>query len=126
MTTLSNNKNTGNIGEEIAANYLRGLGYSIMTRNSTSRWGEIDIIAKKRGTIHFIEVKTRKSRRHGKPVEAVTSQKLKKLLRAIEFYILSHNLSNNKFQIDVIGIVLAQDNKIIEMKYYANAAHLFM
>jgi len=120
-------KQIGSYGEQYSAHYLQGNGFHIIDINSTSRWGEIDIIAEKHGTIHFVEVKTRKSTKQGKPVEAVTYQKLKKLTRAIEFYILSHNLSNKKFQIDVIGIVLTQDNKVIEIKYYPNvAADLFL
>ncbi len=121
------NKQVGSFGEQHSAHYLQKKGFHIIGLNSTSRWGEIDIIAEKDNIIHFIEVKTRKTSKQGKPVEAVTYQKLKKLTRAIEFYILSHNLSNRKFQIDVIGIVLAQDNNVTEMKYYPNvAADLFL
>lgn len=121
------NKKTGSHGESLATSYLKSQGYSIHSKNYTSRWGEIDIIAEKQGTIHFVEVKTRKSTKQGKPVEAVTYQKLRKLMRAIEFYILSHHLSHKKFQIDVIGIQLDKDNKIFEMKHYPNvAADLFL
>lgn len=122
MKTQSNNKLTGAIGEQYAKEYLRNMGYGIWSMNNTSRWGEIDLIAEKDHIIHFVEVKTRKSNRQGRPVEAVTYHKLKKLQRTIEFYILSHNLQNRKFQIDVIGIVLADDNSIIELKYYPNVA----
>lgn len=114
------NKNTGYLGESFAAQYLQKHGFRILEKNSTSRWGEIDIIAEKSGVIHFVEVKTRRSIRHGKPVEAVTYQKLKKLRRSIEFYVHANALHNKKLQFDVIGIELSNDSTVSEMKYYPN------
>ena len=116
------NKQTGAHGESIALSYLKSQGYTIHEKNSTSRWGEIDIIAEKNTVIHFVEVKTRKSTKQGRPVEAVTYLKLKKLLRSIDFYIHANGLYNRKYQIDVIGIQLNDDNKVTEMKYYPNVA----
>lgn len=114
------NKNTGYLGESYAAQYLQKNGFTILEKNSTSRWGEIDIIAEKANVIHFIEVKTRRSLKQGKPVEAVTYQKLKKLRRSIDFYIHANSLYNSKFQMDVIGIQLDVNNQILEMNYYPN------
>lgn len=52
------NQNTGKIGEETACKFLMKHGYQIITRNYWKKWGEIDIIAKKNTTVHFVEVKT--------------------------------------------------------------------
>ncbi|QQS43676.1 YraN family protein [Candidatus Roizmanbacteria bacterium] len=114
------NKKTGSYGESIAIAFLKSKGYAIYAKNSTSRWGEIDIIAEKNNVIHFVEVKTRKSTKQGLPVEAVTYHKITKLLRTVQFYIHSNALYNKKFQIDVIGIRLSEDNTMLEMKYYPN------
>ena len=116
----SSNKRTGSYGESIAASYLQSKGFYIHEKNSTSRWGEIDIVAEKNRIIHFIEVKTRKATRQGRPVEAVTQQKLMKLKRAIDFYIKAHGFFDRKLSIDVIGIQLGDTNQILELKYYQN------
>ena len=53
------NKTLGNIGEKIAYMYLKILGFEIIKCNFRCKYGEIDLIAKKNKTIHFVEVKTR-------------------------------------------------------------------
>ena len=72
---MRENKVTGSIGERIATEYLQKKGYHIIECNAYSRWGEIDIVAEKQNIIIFIEVKTRKSLKQGKPYEAVSYQK---------------------------------------------------
>jgi Holliday junction resolvase-like predicted endonuclease len=54
----SKTQKTGEIGENIAVKFLVKHGYSIIDRNYTKKWGEIDIIAKKQGKLYFIEVKS--------------------------------------------------------------------
>ena len=51
-------KEIGDIGEEYAVNYLKKHRYKILSRNYRKRFGEIDIIAEKKGTVAFVEVKT--------------------------------------------------------------------
>jgi len=69
---------TGKVGEELACHYLQDNGYLILSRNYRSRFGEIDIIAKKGNCIAFIEVKYRKSNKFGEGFEAVSRQKNRK------------------------------------------------
>lgn len=77
----------GKIGEEFAANLLELQGYRILERNFRCRMGEIDLIAEKDGEISFVEVKTRKSARFGRPAEAVNSEKQRRMRKAAEFYL---------------------------------------
>ena len=58
ISTLST-KAIGTMGEDVATAYLQKQGFSIVERNVVRKTGEIDIIAKKRGTLHFVEVKAR-------------------------------------------------------------------
>ena len=72
-------KEFGNKGEDIAIEYLEKRGYIILERNFYCRQGEIDIIAKDKNEIVFIEVKSRSSIQYGCPSEAVNKQKIKEL-----------------------------------------------
>ena len=83
----------GNYFEEKAANFLSSNGYLIVERNFyAKKLGEIDIVALKGEVYHFIEVKS------GDSFEAVyniTSSKLHKLLRSIQYYLKIKNLDVN-------------------------------
>lgn len=94
----------GEIGEEYAYRLLKNNGYQVIQRNFRSKIGEIDIIALQSGTLVFVEVKTRWSRKFGKPEEAVTPRKLNKIKRIGEYYLLTHPNLPKKLRIDVVAI----------------------
>lgn len=71
-------KNMGLWGEDKAVEFLKVKNYTILVRNYHSRFGEIDIIARKQNTIIFVEVKTRKNTAFGFPAEFVDYQKQQK------------------------------------------------
>ena len=64
----------GNWGEDAAVRYLKTRGYEILDRNYRSSWGEIDIIARQRDVLAFVEVKTRQCLKFGRPAAAVTRE----------------------------------------------------
>lgn len=99
----------GKIGEDLASKYLEAAGYIIIERNFLARQGEIDIIAKDKKELVFIEVKTRTSDIYGKPVEAVNTQKQKHLLNTIKYYLYSKHLENEFIRIDVIEVYFNND-----------------
>ena len=71
-----NNRKFGCAGEDLACRYLEKNGYEILERNKHySRFCEIDIIAKYKDTVIFVEVKTRKTDNFGIPFEAITRTK---------------------------------------------------
>ena len=110
-------KNTGVEGEKLAVQYLTRQNHKILTTNyHYKRFGEIDIITLKNNTLHFVEVKTRKSNSHGYGYEAVDRRKLAKLLRTAQAFLDQHNYTNYSYQFDIISILLA--NEIID--YYEN------
>ena len=85
------NKNgLGNLGEDYACTVLEELGYELLDRNFRSRFGEIDIIAKKEGYLCFVEVKTRGQSSMGRPAESVTVSKQKKIVKTVEYYLVRH------------------------------------
>jgi putative endonuclease len=65
----------GRQGEELAVNHLKRLGYRIICRNYRCSLGEIDIIARHRGVLVFVEVKSRRSEAFGSPKLAITPAK---------------------------------------------------
>ncbi len=81
------NKNLGDAGEEMAARYLQQQGFEILGRNLRYRRGELDIVARRRGELHFIEVRTR-STAFLHPFETITEGKKKSLRRAAEAWLL--------------------------------------
>lgn len=84
--------------EEEACGFLKTLGFEIMERNFFSKFGEIDIIALKKGVLHFIEVK---SGENFDPIYAITPTKLKKIIKTIRCY-LSQKNPNSDFCIDAL------------------------
>ena len=96
--------NFGKHAETLASWYLRLHGYKILARNFHSRFGEIDIIAKKLGTIAFVEVKAR-SNGTVAPAYAVTEQKREKIIKTAHHFITKYSLFNADMSFDVIEIV---------------------
>lgn len=99
----------GKIGEDLSSKYLEDAGYTIIERNFMARQGEIDIIAKDKKELVFIEVKTRTNDMYGKPIEAVNMQKQKHLLNTIKYYLYSKHLENEFVRIDVIEVYFNND-----------------
>ncbi len=110
----------GDIGENIACNYLERHGFEILDRNYLRKWGELDIVAKNKEIIHFVEVKsvscvtlienvTHVTNTY-RPEENVHPWKLKRLSRAMQTYILEKRLDNLEFQLDIITVKIDQAN----------------
>jgi putative endonuclease len=96
----------GNYGEDIAVDFLKESGYTILDRNFSSRTGEIDIIAKDGEYICFIEVKSRCGMRFGTPGEAVNPTKQHHIYKTAEYYIMKKKLFKFSFRFDVIEVIL--------------------
>ena len=95
---------TGNIGEELARQYVIKQWYHIIETNFTIRWWEIDIIAKKDATWRFIEVKYRKSSTFWDARDALTSKKIHTLKRTIDIYCAQQQIDPDTIQIDFLAI----------------------
>ena len=97
-------KQLGDHGEVFAMNLLEDLGYEILTTKFRSRMGEIDIIARKNGVYHFVEVKTRNGPAYGHPAESVDRNKRQRMVRTAEFYLMRYHIDQAAMQFDVIEI----------------------
>lgn len=106
-----NNKQKGDIGENIASKYLLSNGAEILERNYRIKSGEIDIIAKLDNEIVFIEVKSRSNNKYGYPCESVNYKKISKITNTAKYYILTNNLYNIPIRFDIVEIYF-NENKL--------------
>ena len=94
----------GRFGEEEAAKYLRRHGYRIVETNYSCRFGEIDLIARKRGVIAFVEVKLRKNADFAEAREFVTYGKQRRILKSASLWLAAHGCDELQPRFDVIEI----------------------
>ena len=111
-------KAVGEIGEDIACQFLERKGFKILERNYRKSWGEIDIVAEKAGVVRFVEVKavSRESlpdisrEMDYRPEEMVTLSKLKKVARTAALY-MEGKRDKREFKIDDVGVVLHEGTR---------------
>ncbi|MFA6005127.1 MAG: YraN family protein [Patescibacteria group bacterium] len=106
------NSSIGRQGEDIATSYLIDKGYVIIERNFKVNLGEIDIIAKHRGFLVFVEVKYRTSLYYGEPYEAVNIRKLSKLRRLVDYYYLLNKPTSSP-KIEILSILKTDEKYCI-------------
>ncbi|AEG60082.1 YraN family protein [Desulforamulus ruminis] len=116
-------KALGNRGEEVAAGFLRQLGWKIIERNYRCRMGELDMVATDdQGVLVFVEVRTRSGSSHGLPEESVLLGKQKRLRMLAEYYLLLHPEWRNKpCRFDVLAVQLAARGEIKTVRHIKNA-----
>jgi putative endonuclease len=105
-------KNTGILGEQLARNFLKKKGYRILETNYRCRQGEIDIIARQKDCLVFVEVRTRTSLEYGAPEESISSNKIKHLERAIYHYLQCHRNLPENWRADLVAVELDSGHKV--------------
>ena len=126
----------GDLGENIACDFLIRRGYEIIEKNYLEKWGEIDIVAKRGKIMHFVEVKSVRS--YLQPVPHVTNRgvthgtqsgyrpednmhpwKLKRLGRTIQTYLL-HKKLDCDWQIDLITVKINMETRRAQVELIDN------
>lgn len=110
---------TGKEGEKIAADFLKKNGYRIIDKNFRCPLGEIDIVAREKGAIVFVEVKTRQSSKLGYPEQAVGIRKQKKMSQLALWYLQKRKLADISARFDVVAITMLPSGN--EIKLFKNA-----
>jgi len=100
-----NKRAVGNAGESAACGALMKAGLTVLERNFRRPTGEIDIIAKEKRTIVFVEVKTRSSLKFGRPSEAVGKAKQLHILRTAMLYLAENGLEDAPVRFDIIEVL---------------------
>jgi len=104
-----NNKELGDLGERLAAEFLEKSGFRIVERNFRCRFGEMDLIILSRNLLIFVEVKTRRSFRYGLPSEAVNKRKQSNYYLLASYYTRFQDLGNLSCRFDVIEVMFKPD-----------------
>ena len=105
----------GKFGEESAIDLLKTNGYRILARNYKTKLGEIDIIARDKDTVCFIEVKTRHSDRFGLPQEAISRSKQRHIAKVALMFLKENNLLSKRARFDVISIMHSEDTSKLDL-----------
>jgi len=110
---LAKHNKLGKDGELIAFMILQRDGFTILETNWRFQKAEIDIIAKKDGFLIFTEVKTRSSKKFGKPSDAIDKKKIALYKDAVEGYLELYP-SEDEIRFDVVNIIIGKDETQIE------------
>lgn len=109
-------------GEEAAVRFLRRLGAKIIEHNFRSPVGEIDIIARLKKQLLFVEVKTRSNQLYGTPAEAVGARKQQQIIRTAQWYLQQGHGENLQPRFDVVSVLLRSGE--LEIEHFPNAFEL--
>lgn len=109
---MANHNETGFLGETLAQQYFTQNGYTLLHQNWRYRHWEVDLIASKNDILHFIEIKTRKTRQFGFPEESVDKKKIQYLKNAAREF-LHQNPQWQKIQFDILSIFITK-NKLAD------------
>lgn len=131
MPDLKNTQYIGRLGEDIGVKYLKNKGFKVILRNYRKKYGEIDIIAEKSEMLHFIEVKSvsyennpafvsRVTDLH-RPEDNIHPQKLKRLSRTIQAYLLErYQKGEPEWVFDAITVKINQKNRQAIVNFIEN------
>jgi putative endonuclease len=114
-------RETGILGEKLASDFLEKRGYRILEANYRCPEGEIDLVAKHKDYLVFIEVKTRRSLEFGMPEESITAAKKERLKAVAYHYQQNHSDLPPSWRIDVVAIELDKKGKPSRIEIIENA-----
>lgn len=111
----------GRKGEDAATDYLIKNHYQILCRNYTCKLGEIDIVARERDFIVFVEVRSRSSEDFGLPQETINRRKKMKLRNLARYYLEETGKSNENCRFDIIALVFEEGGNVKRLEHIENA-----
>ncbi|WP_069801871.1 YraN family protein [Thermogemmatispora onikobensis] len=121
LTRASRQRALGRAGERLAALTLHQRGYHIHERNFRCRAGEVDLVASDGEELVFVEVKTRRGSNWGRPEEALTPRKRRKLIEVASYYLEQHEAYGRPWRIDVVAIQLNRVGRLEAVRVYRGA-----
>lgn len=97
-------KQLGNDGEQAVCSFLENEQFSIIQRNYSTRWGEVDIIAQRGEVLAFVEVKTRKHH-YFSIASTVNRTKQQKIIKTAKYYVAVHQIQDKVIRFDVAAVL---------------------
>ena len=114
-------RDTGILGEKFAGDFLKKRGYRILETNYRCPQGEIDIVARHKDFLVFVEVRTKKSLNFGSPEESITWAKKERMRAAAGHYHQTHDNLPPLWRIDVVATELNQKHGLSRIELIENA-----
>ena len=112
--SMNSNQSVGKYGEDRATEFLQKIGYEIIERNWRGSGGEIDIVARDRDCLVFVEVKTRTRTGFGHPFEAITTSKVQTMRKLVSQWCYGQGQSLGKVRLDAISVLIVGGRVNIE------------
>ena len=103
---MAQHNDLGKKGEQLAVDFLQQKGYAILERNFRHQKAEVDIIAQKADMICAVEVKTRSTPEFGNPQDFVKPKQIQQLVKAMDFYLIEHDL-DVELRFDIVAIIIS-------------------
>ena len=116
-------RDTGILGEKLARDFLKKRGYHIIETNYRCPHGEIDIIARDKDSLVFIEVRAKRSPEFGSPEESITPAKKEKIRATAYHYQQTHENLPPLWRIDFVAVELDQKGKPSRIELIENAVN---
>ena len=113
-------KSIGDYYEDVALDHLDEMGCTLVARNYSSRFGEIDLIVFDRKVLVFTEVRYRRSANYGTPLDTVTTKKQQKLIRCAEHFLASH-AKYRSLECRFDAIAITGDNRHLDIQWIRQA-----
>jgi len=111
----------GKLGEKAARKFLKKRGYRVRETGFRCRHGEIDIIARQKEYLVFVEVRTKSNLDFGTPEESITQAKKERLIASALTYTNTHQNLPSLWRIDVVAIELDDKGKVKRIELIENA-----
>ena len=114
-------REVGILGEKIAGDFLRKRGYHILETNYRCPEGEIDIVARDKDCLVFVEVRSKTSAEFGSPEESITRGKIQRLVAAAARYRQGHQNLPSSYRIDIVAVEMDHKGKPSRIELIENA-----
>ena len=114
-------KPLGDLGEQLAKNHLKKKGYKLIETNYRCHSGEIDIVARQKNCLVFVEVRTKSTLDYGSPEESLSPAKQKHMIKCAYYYLQNHKNLPEQWRIDLVAVELDSYDKIKRIEIVENA-----
>ena len=113
-------KTLGDLGEQLAKDHLKKKGYKLIETNYRCHSGEIDIVARQKDCLVFVEVRTKSTLEYGTPEESLSPTKQKHMKKSAYYYLQNHQKLPENWRVDLVAIELDASNKLKRIEILEN------